>query len=383
MMTTPTHAANPAQNDDITVMLVDDSSVIRGALGRILGAVDGVRVVNSVSDGQSAVNIVGGMKPDIIILDIEMPVMDGLTALPKILQSSPQSKVIMFSSLTEKGATVTMEAMRLGAVECLVKPSSGQDVGIGSQFQTQLLDLIRNLVPEKSPKTKPAVTNTTSGGGQMATSTPIIKSGAPIDLRPLHTAYNGKPAILAIGSSTGGPQALFNVLKHCKGLDIPIIITQHMPATFTRILAEHIQQHTGIEAHEGAEGMAIESGKAYVAPGGKHMLFSLADGKLTIKLDDGPQVNFCKPAVDPMYESIIGYYGQKVLGVILTGMGHDGLGGGKILAEKNGRLIAQDEASSVVWGMPGAVASAGICNEVLPLDEIGPKIRHIIMGLTG
>jgi len=373
-MTTLNQSSHVGAEDKISVMLVDDSSVIRGALTRIINDVDGIEVVRSVSDGQAAVTIVGSLKPDVLILDIEMPVMDGLTALPKILQASPKTKVIMFSSLTEKGATVTLEALRLGAVECLVKPSSATDVGPGSDFQNQMIGLIRNLVPHKS---NAANTNSTSPIAQ--TTTPVPKPGSPVVLRQDPGLYRGKPAVLAIGSSTGGPQALFNVLKHCNGFDIPIVITQHMPATFTRILAQHIQQHTGIEAHEGADGMDVEPGKAYVAPGGKHMIFSMEDGRLRIKLDDGPQVNFCKPAVDPMYQSIIGHYGQKVLGVILTGMGHDGIGGGELLAKEHGRLIAQDEATSVVWGMPGAVAQAGYCTEILPLDDIGPAIRNVVM----
>jgi two-component system chemotaxis response regulator CheB len=188
-------------------------------------------------------------------------------------------------------------------------------------------------------------------------------------------AYKGRPAILAVGSSTGGPQALFKVLKHVNDIGVPIVVTQHMPATFTKMLAEHIQQHCGLPSQEGATGMKLENNKVYVAPGGYHMTFKKTDAGVEIVLDDGPQINFCKPAVDPMYDSLLDIYGNKILGVILTGMGHDGLAGAKKLVEKHGRLIAQDEATSTVWGMPGAVACANICEQVLPLDEIGPWIR--------
>lgn len=363
----------PSSQKEIHVMLVDDSAVIRGALGNILKNIDHIKVVKSVPDGSQAIDAADNLKPHIVILDIEMPVMDGLTALPKILEKSNNSKVIMFSSLTEKGASVTLEAMRLGAVECLVKPSSTQNVGEGSAFQKNLISLIENLVPQHLRH------DTQNKNSALTSHTSLAQPVSKITLSNDPMAYKGKPKILAIGSSTGGPQALFNVLKHCTNFNIPIVITQHMPATFTKILAEHIQQQTGIETHEGAQDMLVESGKIYVAPGGFHMRFIKGGLALKIQLDDGPNINFCKPAVDPMYESLIEIYGQQVLGVILTGMGSDGLGGAKKLVENHGRLIAQDEATSVVWGMPGAVAEAGVCSAVLPLDEIGPWIKKAVI----
>lgn len=377
-MTTSDYSSHNDSDSDIRVMLVDDSAVIRGALTRIVDSIPNAKVVSSLANGADAIKRTDSIAPDIIILDIEMPIMDGLTALPKILEVRPETKVIMFSSLTEKGASVTMEAMRLGAVECLVKPSSSQDVGPGSDFQKKIIDLIQNLVPSKkvSAPSSTGVPGSTTADIQAEPST----TAKSYTLRSDIGVYHGKPSILAIGSSTGGPQALFEVLKSCKGFDIPIIITQHMPPTFTKILAQHIEQNTGIESFEGEDGMAILPGKVYVAPGGYHMTFVKDGARLVIKLDDGPQVNFCKPAVDPMFESIITHYGQKVLGVILTGMGHDGLNGGKTLVEKRGRLIAQDEATSIVWGMPGAVTEAGLCSEVLPLADIGPWIKQAVMG---
>jgi len=364
-------------SNEINVMLVDDSAVIRGALTRMLESSDHIKIVKSVADGSMGVSAARTAQPDIVILDIEMPVMDGLTALPKIIEAAPKTKVIMFSSLTEKGATVTMKAMQLGAVECLVKPSSSQDVGEGSQFHRQIVTLIESLAPRS--KQKPLAAPAPAVAGQTPSSSTSLISGS-FSLRDDATSYKGKPRIVAIGSSTGGPQALFTVLKSCKDLDVPIVITQHMPATFTKILAEHIQQQTGIPAQEGQNGMPLKPGNAYVAPGGFHMLFEEKDGQIIIKLDEGPPVNFCKPAVDPMFDSIVSLHGEKVFGVILTGMGHDGRDGSKRLVEQNGRVIAQDEATSVVWGMPGAVAQANICSAVLPVDEIGPRIKKVVMG---
>lgn len=343
----------------ISVVLVDDSSVIRGVLSRILEADQTIEVVGSVSNGQMGVTMAASKKPNVVILDVEMPVMDGLTALPEILKASPETKVIMCSSLTAQGADTTMKAMALGAVECLVKPSSTQETGPNSPFQRDLINLIKGL--GLKPKVSAPVPASVPDGPAVATSTSI---------------YNGKPDILAIGSSTGGPQALFAALKAMGPIDIPVVITQHMPATFTKILAEHICQQTGLTAIEADEGMIVEPGKVYVAQGGKHMLFERDGINLKIKLDDGPMENFCKPAVDPMLRSLIDLYGNRVLFTILTGMGHDGFKGAQLLTEKGGRVIAQDEATSVVWGMPGAVAQAGIASEVLPLDQIGSWLKR-------
>ncbi len=355
----------------IKVMLVDDSGVIRSVLTRILETDSNINIISSVANGNIAVSMAKIKKPDIVLLDVEMPVMDGLTALPKILAASPKTKVIMCSSLTAKGADITIKAMTLGAVECVVKPSSAKDTGAGSEFQKNLINLIKALSSDNKPITTNHVTkNTAIGRASPNTNVSFTLKDAPI--------HSIKPKILAIGSSTGGPNALFTMLKGLKNLAVPIVITQHMPATFTTILAKHIQQNTGIETHEGEDGMIVEAGKAYVAPGGKHMLFKMNGAQLKIQLSDGPAENFCKPAVDPMFRSIVDIYGDKILGVILTGMGHDGLDGAQKLTEKGGRLFAQDKATSVVWGMPGAVAMDGICNKVLPINDLAQSIKNAL-----
>ncbi len=358
-------------NRKISVVLVDDSSVIRGALSRILKADTNIDIVGSVANGEMGITVARQKKPDVMILDVEMPVMDGLSALPKILEDSPDTKVVMCSSLTAKGAEITMKAMALGAVECIVKPSSSQETGPGSSFQRTLLNLVNTLgASTTEPPQPPAITPSAPVNAVL----PTTAKGA-YSLKNDLVSFKGKPSILAIGSSTGGPQALFNVLKNIGKPDIPIVITQHMPATFTKILADHIQQQTGIETHEGADGMTVENSKIYVAPGGKHMIFTNEGASLKIKLDDGPAENFCKPAVDPMLRSLLGIYGNKILCAILTGMGHDGLKGARELVNDGGRVIAQDEKTSVVWGMPGAVAMDGICSAVLPLDDIGAWLK--------
>ena len=365
-------------NQKITVALVDDSSVIRGALRRLLQDDDGIEVVSSVSNGELAIDAAKQKKPDVMILDVEMPVMDGLQALPTILQVSPDTKVVMCSSLTEKGASVSMKAMSLGAVECIVKPSSASDSGIGSDFQQSLLALVKSLRPAGKPL--PRKPRDTGQSASPQAVQPKTSDSAPINLRDDANAYTGKPAIVAIGSSTGGPQALFNVLKHCKDFNVPIVITQHMPATFTTTLTNHIASQTGIKSFEAEDGMKVENECIYVARGGKHMTFEKKDGGTYIVLDDGPAENYCKPAVDTMMRSLLPIYGKRILFVVLTGMGSDGLKGGQGLVELGGRVIAQDEATSVVWGMPGAVAQNGLCSKVLPLDDLGPWIRRAVLG---
>ncbi len=370
-----------SSSDKITVMLVDDSSVIRNVIANILKSSPCIEIVASVSNGENAITMAKNKQPDVVILDVEMPVMDGITALPEILKSAPNTKVVMCSSLTAKGADTTIKAMALGAVECLVKPTSEEARGEDSPFKATLLNIVKSLAPKGTTPCGQDTSVVTATPLQAAVGPKAAVSGAfGVDksfvLKSDVGQYKGKPSILAIGSSTGGPKALFQVLKDIDTLDIPIVITQHMPATFTKILAEHITQQTGVSAFEGADGMVVEAGKIYVAPGGQHMLFEEQGSHLTIKLDDGPQENFCKPAVDPMLRSLVGIYGEKVLCVILTGMGHDGLKGAEMLVEKGGRLIAQDEETSVVWGMPGAVAMAGICSAVLPVSEMGQWVRR-------
>ncbi len=360
-------------NNKITVMLVDDSSVIRRALSRIIDADSDIEIISSVSNGEMAVSMARIKKPNIVLLDVEMPIMDGLTALPKILEASPETKVIMCSSLTAKGADITIKAMTLGAVGSVVKPSSAQETGEGSEFQKNLIRLIKALGDNKNAHTtkpQPSATVSKEIKPRYGASDYTLKNNISVSSSP--------PKILAIGSSTGGPNALFTVLKDVGKINVPIVITQHMPATFTAILAKHIEQNTGIETLEAQDGMIVESGKAYVAQGGKHMLFEMVGAQLKIKLDDGAQENFCKPAVDPMLRSLIEIYGDKILCVILTGMGSDGLKGASALSDKGGEIIAQDKETSVVWGMPGAVAMAGICSKVLPVNDIARSIKTII-----
>ncbi len=355
------------------IMLVDDSAIVRGFIARILNTEDNIEVVASVSNGQQAVENITKYNPDIVILDIEMPIMDGITALPKLLEASPKTKIIMCSTLTTRNAEITMKAFKLGATECIAKPTSSADLQGGGDFKDTLLRLVHSLGPVKA-RTTPIENSSAPQTAKLA-----LHATSDFKLNTDPGAYKGKPSIIAIGSSTGGPQALFEVLKSFTDFDVPIVITQHMPPTFTAILAQHINKQTGLPSDEGADGVTLESGKVYVAPGGKHMKLMREGVNTVIRLDDGPQENFCKPSVDPMFRSLLKIYGNKMLGVILTGMGHDGLPSCKDLVAAGGRVIAQDEATSVVWGMPGAVATNNLCAAVLPLNDIGPWVRKAMM----
>lgn len=373
--------------DSISVMLVDDSAIVRGFLTRILEADQEIDVVATAHNGEAGVMRVANIKPDILILDVEMPIMDGITALPQILENSPDTKVLMCSTLTQRNADISLKALSLGAVDCIGKPSTATEINNRDEFKEELLYKVKNIARPKLYRPSSSVTSVSSRHQtetepQKADATkPQLKSWlgtTDFQLVDSSTLYQGRPELLAIGSSTGGPRALFETLSHLENLPVPIVITQHMPATFTRILAEHIHEKTGIPCTEGESGMEILPGHAYVAPGGYHMLLEKKGLKTSLRLDDSAPVNFCKPAVDPMLKSAVEIYGNRILTVILTGMGHDGLGGSQLLHEKGGRIIAQDQETSTVWGMPGAVAVNNLCMAVLPLEQIGPKVRKIV-----
>jgi two-component system chemotaxis response regulator CheB len=365
-------------------MLVDDSSIVRGIVAKLLESAPRIKVVATAANGAIAVTLLSKTECDVIVLDIEMPEMDGITALPKLLAINPNVKIIMSSTLTRRGAEISMKAMSLGAADFLAKPSSG--LGAADAFRAELLGKVQaygararlariSHGPVKSTSVTAASKLTT------APLAPRVGGVAPAGPIALRKSIIEKPTVIAIGASTGGPQALAEVLKSIgHGVTQPIVITQHMPPTFTAILAEHMNRYAGRPAAEAVDGEVLQGGRIYVAPGGFHMLFEAQGTQTIVRLNDGPLENSCKPAVDPMLRSLVDIYKKKLLTVILTGMGYDGLKGSKVVVEAGGALIAQDQASSIVWGMPGAVAQAGICNAVLPLQQIGQAIGRVARG---
>lgn len=366
-------------DDPVRIMVVDDSAVIRGLVSRALESDPELRVVASVGDGQMAINALQRQSIDVIVLDIEMPVMDGLQALPKLIAVDPAVKVIMASTLTARGADISIRALQAGAADYVPKPSSTRELSGADTFKRELTSKVKAL---GAAARRAGSRNRLGDRGRP----PVPAAGVlPTRIRPLPAAIvlrdmplQARPDIIAIGSSTGGPQALFEVLSHFRGgVSQPILITQHMPATFTTILAEHITRQCGCTCAEGKDGEPVVGGRAYLAPGDYHMTLATRNGTTVIALNKDPPENFCRPSVDPMVRSIVKIYGRRILAAILTGMGQDGLRGCEQVAAAGGIVIAQDEASSVVWGMPGAVATAGICNAVLPLSEVGPTLRKI------
>lgn len=369
----------PAGNAPYRIMLVDDSAVIRGMLARWIGAEADCQIVGSHPNGAQAVQHVKICGAEIVILDIEMPVMDGLTALPQLLKQVPGLQVLMASTLTARNADISMRALSLGAVDYIPKPESARSGATTADFQRELLEKIRALGARL--RRRAGASGVVS---PLARGLPVAASAVKAKQLALRKPSLLRPEILAIGSSTGGPQALFTFLAGMgKNVKVPILITQHMPATFTAILAEHIQKLTGIPAREAAPGDQPVAGEILIAPGDHHMTLIRQGAARVIKLDQGPQVNFCRPAVDPMFKSIAEIYGAATLGVVLTGMGHDGRDGGRAIVDAGGSILAQDEETSVVWGMPGAVAEAGLCAAVVPLPELVPLVRRYLQGAIG
>lgn len=376
----------PEADGKIRVMVVDDAVVVRGLVSRWLGAVPEISVIGSFVNGKLAVEALDRLDPHVVILDIEMPEMDGLTALPLILKKRPRAQVIMASTLTTRNADVSLRAMGLGARDYVPKPEGNRGVTTSVDFRRELIAKVCALGGRVSGVKVAAQTPDAPGGAPAA---PSVSPGSrtrampgQATVPPLRPYKPVVPRILAIGSSTGGPQALkavFQAIAPAIG-SVPVVLAQHMPPSFTEILAQHIARDTGVPAHEGRDGEKLEPGTIYVAPGGKHMTVGMSEGTPVIQLTDGPPVNFCKPAVDPLFDSVAASFRNAALGVVLTGMGHDGAAGAVRMADAGGNVIVQDEATSVVWGMPGAAAHAGAPCDILPLDQIGGRINSMLRG---
>ncbi len=343
------------------VMICDDSAVIRGAIARILEGDPGVRVVARVANGRQAVDEVtrqkrDGQGIDVVVLDIEMPELDGMAALPLLLRADPGVRVIMASTLTTRGGDIAMQALRLGAADYLPKPSTAAIAD--DSFRRELVAKVTGLARLRRRAVRPAAGHAAAGH----------PPSAPLQLRP----PPGQLAqLLAIGSSTGGPQALFTLVQGLgKQVPVPVVLTQHMPPAFTPLLAAHLDRLGGLSCAEARDGEPLLPGHLYVAPGDRHLVLEGAPGRLRARVTQTPPENFCRPSVDPMLRSAAACCGGRVLVAMLTGMGQDGLAGTRAVLDAGGAALAQDEATSVVWGMPGAIAQAGLCHKVLPLPQL-------------
>ena len=347
----------------IRVLVVDDAVVVRKIVTDVLSEDPEIEIAGVAANGKIAVQKLTQCSPDIITLDVEMPEMNGIETVKKIRETHPKIPIIMFSTLTERGAEVTLDALAAGANDYVAKPANVGSVAVAKErVKSELAEKIKALVTLRPTNDQK-----------------IVAAQSRVVLKSASTVSSGSQVfhVVAIGVSTGGPNALAEVLpKLPANFPVPIVIVQHMPPLFTKMLADRLSTKCSLKATEGAEGMPIEAGNIYLAPGDYHMELARREGKVVIHTNKNPQENSCRPAVDPLFRSVVAVYGGNVLGVILTGMGQDGLLGCGGVKEAGGVVIVQDEPSSVVWGMPGYVAKAGIADAVLPLNEIAFEIMR-------
>ena len=376
----------------IKVLVVDDSVVVRRLIVDSLTGAPDIEVVGTAANGLLAQAKIDQLKPDAVTMDIEMPEMDGIAAVRELRKRHKQLPVIMFSTLSAAGASATLEALSAGATDYVTKPSNVGSIAESiAAVREQLVPKIHALVGRRRP--------TGPGGpggpvpGRPGPGSPGARPGAPVPGRPglaparpaaPATAGPARPArpratgridILAIGCSTGGPDALTKVLQALPtDLPVPIVVTQHMPPVFTRMFAERLDRSTPLRVLEAGDGMELAPGTVYIAPGDRHLVLQRRSTATLTQLSGAPPENSCRPAVDVMFRSVASLFGASAFAAVLTGMGYDGRGGAKVLREAGAEILAQDEASSVVWGMPGAVVGAGLADEIVPLDRIAAAL---------
>jgi two-component system chemotaxis response regulator CheB len=390
----------------ISVLVVDDSVVIRRLITDALGEDPEIRVVATAPNGQVAMVKIDQLRPDLVTLDIEMPVMNGLETLRAIRALYARLPVIMFSTLTASGATATLDALAAGASDYVTKPANlGSIAESIRSVREQIIPRIHALCARRSPtvlrpqrplsppppgappqngrhagvlpSTAPsALSRPASAPATASTSGSGSSSGTSIASRP-----SGRIDIVAIGCSTGGPDALSRVVRSLPTtLAVPVVVVQHMPPVFTKMFADRLDRTSGLSVVEAVSDAPLKLGRVYIAPGDHHLEVVRRGNEVFTKLHSGPPENFCRPAVDVLFRSVAKAYGGAALAIVLTGMGQDGKRGAEQLRAAGAEIVAQDEASSVVWGMPGAVASAGLAHAVLPLDEIA---NHLISRTAG
>lgn len=366
----------------LRVLVVDDSATIRKIVTGALRDDPEFEVCGEAENGLVAAEMVGKLDPDAVTLDVEMPILDGLGALRRIRMIRPRLPVIMFSTLTERGALATLDAMALGADDYVAKPSNsgGFDHALAA-LRSELLPRLKALCRRRGTSPPPPAAAPAAPAPRAAVAAPfpappsILSAAKPPSPGPRRAAE-----LLAIASSTGGPTALTSFLASLpEGVAAPVVVVQHMPPVFTRLLAERLAATLRRDVREAVDGESPPNGSVRIAPGDRHLLVSREGGGVRLKLDGGPPENSCRPSADPLFRSAAAAFGPAALGVVLTGMGKDGLEGSRRIVEGGGFVLAQDEASSVVWGMPGAVVRAGLSSATLPPEglasEAGRRLR--------
>lgn len=360
----------------LRILVVDDSVVVRRMLSEMLSSDPGIESVSTASNGKIALARIPQLNPDAIILDVEMPEMDGLQTVAAIRRFNRTLPIIMFSTVTARSASATLDAIGLGANDYVTKPSSrsGTVGQLGLVYQDLLAKIRAHCHYDANSVSGDVSGSVASGGSPTRSVTSAATSLSGLHLPATH-ASPGPIEAIAIGVSTGGPNALAMLLPAFPAdLPVPVFIVQHMPRLFTRLLAERLSSKTLIPVTEACPGDVVAPGRAWIAPGDFHMAVKRVGTRIIIQTNNNAPENSCRPAVDPLFRSIADVYGSRALGVILTGMGQDGLRGCEAIRARGGQILAQDEASSVVWGMPGFVARAGLAEKVVPLSELGAEI---------
>jgi two-component system chemotaxis response regulator CheB len=344
-----------APSAPIRVLVVDDSAVIRSVLAATLAAEPGIAVAGTAADGRQALARIAADPPDLVLLDVEMPVMDGITALRELRALRPKLPVVMFSSLTERGVKAAIDALLAGANDYVAKPKEPSADAVAARIREELVPRIRQLVPR-------------TAGAAPAAATALPPS-------PVRRAVREPVAAVVVAVSTGGPNALAGFLPgFVRSVPVPVLVVQHMPPLFTAQLAERLARICGIDVREALHGEALAPGRVLLAPGGRHMKVARGDGGVIAELSDEPPENACRPAADPLFRTSAAVWGAGTLGVVLTGMGRDGLEGARAIVAAGGAVIVQDEFTSTIWGMPGHVARAGLADAVLPLGQLGAEV---------
>lgn len=391
----------------IRILIVDDSVVVRRLLARIIEDEPGLEVAGQAANGRLALDMLEQANPDLVTLDVEMPELDGLATLVEIRKRRPRLPVIMFSTLTSRGAATTIEALSRGASDYLTKPEGSSNLQESLQrLRLELVPRVRALARVKSPLEPlaskraplsapglhpsadgPLITparasrfNLTPGSppARVPRRVPEPEKALPVVSGPARWLARA-PELLVIGVSTGGPNALARLMpRFPAGLAVPLLIVQHMPPLFTRMLAERLDQLCPLQVREAEAGAVLRPGEVWLARGDWHMTVVREGGRLVLREHQGAHVNSCRPAVDVLFDSAVAACGGAVVAMVLTGMGQDGMKGAKSIREAGGLVLAQDEESSVVWGMPGAVVTAGLADSVLPLDELAPQALRLM-----
>jgi two-component system, chemotaxis family, protein-glutamate methylesterase/glutaminase len=380
MFPSPRQSDDAGQTATARVLIVDGSVVARGLFSRWISEHPALAVIGVAANGMSAIAAAERHRPDIIVLDLQMPILDGLAALRQLRRVSPASRIMVASCLTARHAPLVLECQALGALEVVAKPDGNGDLTMSTSFRDVFISTLEGLINAKSPppgRQRPGLTQHGAPARVQADDRAKPIKGKPAPARP-----EVAPRALLIGASTGGPKAITRVLDQLGPAIalLPVIIIQHMQSLFTASFAEQLRARFRYPVAEARHREEPLGGHVYIAPGGRHLRLERSEGIPRFWLDDGPAVNFCKPAIDLTFSDAASVYGASALGVVLTGMGSDGTVGARQLRDAGARIIVQDEATSVVWGMPGSIVRQGLAEQMLGIEQIGLALSRIVLG---